>query len=113
LEEVQTAQLLCAPSITASTGDQEGLPISILEALSCGTPVVGTYSAGIAEAVIDGVNGFLVQEKDVDSITNRIDTILSDKELRSGLSIQARETATAKFDLDKQSSLLEEIYRRL
>lgn len=113
LKEIQSAQLLCAPSITASTGDQEGLPISILEALSCGTPVVGTYSAGIAEAVTDGVNGFLVQEKDVDSIANRIDTILSDKELRSRLSIQARETATSKFDLDKQSSLLEEVYRRL
>ncbi|MFG1497413.1 glycosyltransferase [Saccharospirillum sp. HFRX-1] len=110
VEEVQSAQLLCAPSITASTGDQEGLPISILEALSCGTPVIGTYSAGIAEAVIDGTNGFLVQEKDIDAIASRIHQVLNDKNLRTELSVNARQTATTKFDLDKQSSLLEEIY---
>lgn len=113
VEQIQSAQLLCAPSITASSGDQEGLPISILEALSCGTPVVGTHSAGIAEAINDGVNGFLVQEKDIDSLANRISLILDDKELRNRLSVNARQSATTKFDLDKQSSLLEEIYRSL
>jgi glycosyltransferase involved in cell wall biosynthesis len=113
IEEVQSAQLLCAPSITASSGDQEGLPISILEALSCGTPVVGTYSAGIAEAVIDGKNGFLVKEKDTVAIARQISAILEDQNLRNELSINARQTALNKFDLDKQSSLLENIYCEL
>ncbi|PTY36334.1 hypothetical protein BGP77_03230 [Saccharospirillum sp. MSK14-1] len=113
VDEVQSAQLLCAPSITASTGDQEGLPISILEALSCGTPVVGTYSAGIAEAIDDGNNGFLVKERDTDAIADRISSITEDKDLRKKLSVNARQTAVTKFDLDKQSSLLEEIYKGL
>ncbi|WP_108125533.1 glycosyltransferase [Saccharospirillum mangrovi] len=108
--EVKMSQLLCAPSITATNGDQEGLPMSILEALASGVPVVSSYSAGISEAIDDGSNGYLTHERDVDTLAEKIQAICSNPDLRHQMSASARKTAQTRFDLDKQSTLLEEIY---
>lgn len=53
-------------SITAENGDQEGLPIVLMEAMSIGLPIISTKHSGIPELVQDGVDGYLVAEKDVD-----------------------------------------------
>ena len=54
------------------TGDQEGLPASLQEAMAAGLPVVSTRHAGIPEAITDGVHGFLVAEGDVEAMAGRI-----------------------------------------
>jgi glycosyltransferase involved in cell wall biosynthesis len=67
------------------TGDEEGLPVSILEAMAMGLPVVATDHAGISEAVEDGVNGFLVAEGDTRSMAARIEQLARDPELRRSM----------------------------
>ena len=61
---LQQATIVCVPSRTASNGDCEGLPIFLLEAQSMCVPVVGTFHAGIPEAVIHGETGLLGPEGD-------------------------------------------------
>ncbi|WP_455244323.1 glycosyltransferase [Petrachloros mirabilis] len=64
------------------SGDEEGLPVSILEAMAHGLPVVSTAHAGIPEAVIDGSTGFLVPEGDSMAMASRIAALASDPRLR-------------------------------
>lgn len=63
-------------SVTSATGDQEGLPVAILEALALGVPVVSTIHSGIPEIVVDGENGFLVREHDYESMADRLVDVL-------------------------------------
>lgn len=59
-------------SIRAEDGDSEGTPVSILEAMACGCPVVSTLHAGIPDTVEQGVHGFLVKEGDVAGMTEKM-----------------------------------------
>lgn len=81
-----------APSITAKNGDQEGLPVSIMEAMASGVPVVASKSGGIPDLVIDGINGLLVNEKDVNGLAERINKVLTDKNYGETLAANALET---------------------
>lgn len=86
-----SSDLFCLPSITAKDGDQEGLPTVALEAMASGLPVVGSNSGGIAEVVMDGVTGYLVESKNSQQIADKINQILKDKALYEVLSLQAVE----------------------
>jgi glycosyltransferase involved in cell wall biosynthesis len=60
----QAADLVVVPSIIDSTGETEGLPVVLLEALACGKPVVATRIAGTPDVIVDGLNGFLAEPAD-------------------------------------------------
>jgi glycosyltransferase involved in cell wall biosynthesis len=87
-----SADIVVAPSITAKDGDQEGLPLVILEAMASGLPVVASISGGIADLITDGYDGFLTKEKDVEVITDRINRLLKDEVLYQSMSVNARKT---------------------
>ena len=60
---MKKAHIFLQHSVTCPiTGDEEGVPVAILEAMASGLPVVSTFHAGIPEAVVDGKTGFLVSE---------------------------------------------------
>ena len=63
-------------SITSKSGDQEGIPTSIMEAMSVGLPVISTKHSGITELITDNVYGLLNQEKEVSQIVSSIEKIL-------------------------------------
>src|SRR5262249_46852250 len=67
------------------TGDEEGVPVAILEAMASGLPVVSTLHAGIPEAVLDGETGFLVPEGDTQAMSKRILELAKDQRLREEL----------------------------
>ncbi|MBQ8189507.1 MAG: glycosyltransferase family 4 protein [Lachnospiraceae bacterium] len=94
-----SADVYVAPSITAQNGDTEGLPVSIMEAMASGVPVVASDSGGISDMIIHGQNGLLTQEKDVDGIATAINMILNDTELASQLKNHALETIK-EYDYD-------------
>jgi colanic acid/amylovoran biosynthesis glycosyltransferase len=107
------SSLLTAPSITASNGDSEGLPIVIIEAQAMGLPVVSTLHAGIPEGVKDKETGFLVPEKDWEKLSDKMLELLLDPVLWQQFSDNARKLVAAKFDRIKQSQRLEEIYQKV
>lgn len=63
-------------SVTASNGDTEGMPNAIMEAMAMELPVVSTIHSGIPELVEDGVNGYLVAEKDVTAYAQKLKAIM-------------------------------------
>ena len=70
LSEYQNAHIYVQHSITAADGDQEGLPVSITEALASGLPVISTKHSGIPEVVSHGENGYLVDEGDTQAMAS-------------------------------------------
>ena len=75
-----TPRLLAAMDVFALTSHNEASPVSILEALSCGVPVVSTRVGSVAESVHDHRNGFTVEPGDVDALADRIQYLLMNKE---------------------------------
>ena len=75
-----TPRLLAAMDVFALTSHNEASPVSILEALSCGVPVVSTRVGSVAESVHDQRNGFTVEPGDVDALAERIQYLLMNKE---------------------------------
>jgi glycosyltransferase involved in cell wall biosynthesis len=110
---MRTASVLCVPSIVASSGDAEGLPISLMEAQSSGLPVVGFASAGIPEAVRHNETGYLAPEKDWRALSGYLAKLLQDRDLWIKFSLAGRERIKRMFDLKQQTAKLERIYEEL
>ncbi len=91
----------------------EGLPISILEAMAYGMPVISTPVGGIPEAVENGFNGFLIQPGDFKALAERIDILASDEQLRENMGKESYRIAKEKFDIKVITKQLEEIYDNL
>lgn len=104
------SRILAAPSKTATDGDTEGLPTTIVEAAALGLPVVSTRHSGIPEAVIDGETGLLGAEGDRPALAAGLTRLLDDDALRDRMGKRARERASAHFNVQTQSRRLEDLY---
>jgi len=112
-ERMARASLLALPSVTATSGDSEGLGLVLLEAAASGLPVVGTLHGGIPEAVSDGISGYLVPERSTEQLAEAIDSLLADASLRRRMGAAGRALVHERFDITAQSARLEDLYRTL
>jgi glycosyltransferase involved in cell wall biosynthesis len=110
LESLKKSAFLVLPSVTARSGDVEGLGLVLLEAAATGIPVIGTRNGGIPEAVIDGETGILVPERDVAALTAAMDRLLSNEAERRSMGAAARALVVRKFNIRTQTALLEQYY---
>ena len=86
LDLMKKSEIFLQHSRTDSkTGNEEGLPVAILEAMANGLPVITSKHAGIPEAVTSGVNGYLVNEGDENSMANCIIDLCNDSAMRGKL----------------------------
>jgi glycosyltransferase involved in cell wall biosynthesis len=90
----------------------EGLPMTLLEAMAMGLPVVASKLDGIAEVIGDGSEGFLVPSDDAALFVERTAALLADAELSSRISKNARAKIEASFSVERMTSSVEEIYDR-
>ena len=88
---MREARAFVQHSLVADDGDSEGTPVAVLEAGATGIPVVVTRHAGIAEAVIHGRTGYLVDERDVSAMSAYLKDLARDPELASTLGARARD----------------------
>jgi glycosyltransferase involved in cell wall biosynthesis len=99
-QRMDVDQLLAAAQVSILATNWEGFPLSILEAMRAGLPVIATSVAGIGEAVTDGETGYLVPRGDVDLLRNRIERLLTDAGLRVRLGRGGRVRYERHFTLD-------------
>lgn len=83
--EYGSAAVAAFPSVLAASGDQDGLPVALLEAMSTGAPVVVSDLPGLAEAVVDGVSGRVVQPGSASELAASIRELLANADLRERL----------------------------
>ena len=107
---MQKASIISQPSVTAADGDSEGLPTVVLEAAATAKPLLATHHSGIPEIVVDGTTGFLVPERDVAALADRLLLLLENADLRRKMGEAGRRRIEEHFDLRKQAKRLEEIY---
>ncbi|MFZ0390340.1 MAG: Stf0 family sulfotransferase, partial [Calditrichia bacterium] len=106
IKEMQAADIFVLTSITASDGDQEGVPVSLIEAQAAGLPVISTVHTGIPELVEDGSSGFLSGEKDIESIREQMEKLIGSPALRSQMSRKARALVESEFDISRLNDRL-------
>jgi glycosyltransferase involved in cell wall biosynthesis len=104
-----TPRLLAESDIYVLSSNYEAFPISILEAMRAGIPVVATDTGGVREAVQDEYNGFLVPPRDVSRLAERLSALIRSAELRKSMGFQSRRRFTQEFEwrsmLDKTEAL--------
>jgi colanic acid/amylovoran biosynthesis glycosyltransferase len=101
------------PSQTGHDGNQEGIPNSMLEAMTTGLPVFATDHGGIPEAIENGVTGVLVPERDDKALAQALLDAVQNPGFLSRIARNGAEVIRENFDLEKQAERLEEIYLRV
>ena len=93
-------ELLAASDLLALTSHNEASPVSIIEALSCGVPVVSANVGSVPEIVLEGKNGFLFERGDIDGFVRHCVSILADCPLRERLAACGRQMIVENRSLD-------------
>jgi glycosyltransferase involved in cell wall biosynthesis len=106
------SSVVVVPSVPAASGDQDGLPVALLEAMAVGRPAVGSRLSGIDDAIVDGETGLLVPAGDAGALATALEKLLTDTALCASLGAAASQRAES-FSVSaigsRYSSLLDEV----
>lgn len=111
-EWMNRVSVVCVPSVTRRSGEQEGFGMVCAEAQAVGKPVVGFNSGGVSEVVSHGSTGFLAPERDWRTLAEYLLLFLQKPELRKEFGLAGRERVLRQFDLVHRTRVLEGIYAR-
>jgi glycosyltransferase involved in cell wall biosynthesis len=101
------AGFLAAGDLFAFPSHQEGFPLTLLEAMAVGLPVVATEIDGPVEILKEGINGRLVPDDDIDRLGEALGELISDRETAKRLGVAARELVLAEYGPDELARRLE------
>ncbi|HIK07842.1 MAG TPA: glycosyltransferase [Trichormus sp. M33_DOE_039] len=113
IEILNQCHIFVAPSITGKDGNQDAPVNTLKEAMAMGLPVISTQHGGIPELVEDSVSGFLVPERDVDAIANKLSYLITHPELWGKMGKAGRMRVVEKYDMDKLNDELVAIYQQI
>ena len=106
-ELLNACDLFVLPSL------QEGLPLSILEAMAASKPVIASDIEGVNEIIINGQNGFLVPPANASALAEKINLVLSDKPLAKRISAKGKEHVTREFSTERMVAGVTNIYEEI
>jgi glycosyltransferase involved in cell wall biosynthesis len=101
LDEYRRASAFCLPCRVADSGDRDGIPNVMVEAMACGVPVVSTTVSGIPELVSSGVDGILVPPENPGQLADALLELYRNPELGRRLGRAAEATVRGRFDGDR------------
>jgi glycosyltransferase involved in cell wall biosynthesis len=104
------ADVVCIPSVRDDSGNVDGLPNVLMEALASGTPVVTTAAGGILSVVDDGITAFVVPERDSAAIAAGIGRIIAQPALGRQVGAAARRLVDDRFGWDRAAERFEAAY---
>lgn len=104
--------LMAACDIFVLASVWEGYPIALMEALVCGVPCVATRVGGAADAITDGVDGLLLEPRDLPALVAHIVRLVENPSLRQKIGVAAA-AGGDRFDISRASDYLSVLYRRL
>ncbi|MFX0548017.1 glycosyltransferase [Hathewaya histolytica] len=111
LEKYYNREIDCfvLPSIVTESGEKEGIPVSLMEAMAAKIPVVSTYTGGIYE-LIDGKTGLIVEEKNSKVLEEAIESLINDIDLRKNLAEEGAKKVSEEFHISTVAKMLEELF---
>lgn len=109
----QSCHLFLHPSVISSNGNMEGQGVVLLEAQACGFPIVATRHNAFPETVVDGKSAFLIPERDVDALTERLLYLIEHPEIWPEMGRAGRAYVEANYDINKLNDRLVEIYKEV
>jgi colanic acid/amylovoran biosynthesis glycosyltransferase len=110
IEILDNSHIFIAPCVTAKNGDQDA-PVNVLkEAMAMGLPVIGTQHGGIPELIEDGISGFLVPERDADTLAEKLGYLFEHPEVWPEMGRSGRAYVETHYDFNKLNERLVEIY---
>lgn len=112
-EHLAAADIFVGPSRTGPDGWVEAQGLTFIEAMMAGTAVIATRSGGIADAVVDGHNGLLVDEAAPQQIADAVTRLATDPVLRARLAAQGHSDAVARYSREASAAAFSTLLQRL
>ncbi len=109
---LQRARVTVFPSVVAESGDQEGTPVAIMEALACACACVVCDYPGVRDIIRDGETGLLAAQRSPDEIAAQVLRLLSDQELAESLGKQGRNHVVEHYDWQVVERQFSEVFTR-
>lgn len=105
-ELIAACDVIVQPSAPTARGAREGIPVSLMEGMASGLPVVASRLSGIPELVEDGRTGILVPPRDAGALAGALERLIEDPALRRELGRAGRQRVLDDFDLDRNAGRL-------
>ncbi len=99
--------------IVALTSLNEGTPVSLIEAMAAGRPVIATNVGGVKDIVKDGVSGYLVESGNVEEFTKKLLELIKDSEKRKAFGLNGRKTVQERFAKERLIKDTERLYNTI
>lgn len=110
-QELNEAHIFLAPSVTAKSGDKEGIPNAIKEAMAQGMPIISTTHSGIPELVEDGISGYLAPERNVIALAEKIEECCRNSSNWKEMGHAGRKKVMEEFDIAELNKKLVNLYK--
>ena len=107
------AAVCFASDVVALTSDNEGTPVSLIEAQAAATAVVGTDVGGVRSVVVDGETGLLAAPQDHDGLAHAVTALLGDRERSERMAAAGRAHVLGRFGVERLVDDIDALYRRL
>ena len=109
-EVLSQAEVFVLPSVQTEDGNQDGIPVALMEAMALGLPVISTAVSGIPELVCDRESGLLAPPRNVVALVDVITQLLTDATLRERLSREGRARVQARHDVASSAARMQEVF---
>lgn len=111
--EYDEASCFLLPCLVAESGDRDGIPVALMEAMAMETPPVSTRVSGIPELIDHRENGLLAESRDIEGLADAVSSVLADERRRREFGEAGRRKVTAEFNVEKECSKLESAFARM